>query len=465
MGRALYRTYRSRSLDEVVGQEHVTDLLKNALKNGRISHAYLLTGPRGVGKTSVARIIAHEINQIPYSEDPKLDIIEIDAASNRRIDDIRDLREKVHIAPVSAKYKVYIIDEVHMLTGESFNALLKTLEEPPEHVVFILATTELHKVPATIISRTQRFHFRPVAHSKVIQHLQFIAKKEKIEIDDNALDIIAEHGGGSFRDSISLLDQLANLADHITKPLVESVLGRASSERVESLIAAIATNDSEAIRSILVECEQEGIAAPTLAEQLLRTLLAEKREGAHWYQIADGLMDISKAHFPYLKLMTLLLGSYQIETVVSPIKTSPAAPKPLIEKPEPHQPAEQKAEVPVPAPEPKKESAKSTKPTGEFNWDTVLDAAQKHDPPLNSIISRAKASYANETLSLDFQYTLHRTKMKQAAYQNKLSSLIREVCGLSPNIHVTEPGEVNIAEDKTTKAVADIMGGGEVVEP
>src|SRR5687768_12150209 len=142
MSQALYRKYRSRSLDEVIGQEHITDTLARALQAGRISHAYLFTGPRGTGKTSVARILAYAINELPYADTTHLDIIEIDAASNRRIDDIRDLREKVHIAPVSTKYKVYIIDEVHMLTGESFNALLKTLEEPPAHVVFILATTE-----------------------------------------------------------------------------------------------------------------------------------------------------------------------------------------------------------------------------------------------------------------------------------------------------------------------------------
>ena len=158
MGQALYRKYRSRSLIEVVGQEHIVSTLQNALKSRQISHAYLFSGPRGVGKTSVARILAHEINELPYKDDSlELDIIEIDAASNRRIDEIRDLRDKIHIAPTSGKYKVYIIDEVHMLTKEAFNALLKTLEEPPAHCVFILATTEAHKLPATIVSRTQRF--------------------------------------------------------------------------------------------------------------------------------------------------------------------------------------------------------------------------------------------------------------------------------------------------------------------
>jgi DNA polymerase-3 subunit gamma/tau len=161
MGQALYRKYRSKSLDEIVGQSHITDMLARAIKADKVAHGYLLTGPRGVGKTSIARILAHEINQLPYTDESvHLDIIEIDAASNNSVEDIRDLRDKVQIAPTSAKRKVYIIDEVHMLSKPAFNALLKTLEEPPEHVVFILATTDVDKLPATIISRVQRFNFR-----------------------------------------------------------------------------------------------------------------------------------------------------------------------------------------------------------------------------------------------------------------------------------------------------------------
>src|SRR5680860_1377762 len=192
MSKALYRKYRSKTLDEVIGQKHITDILSRAISQGRVSHAYLLTGPRGVGKTSVARILAHEINNLPYDEDnTSLDIIEIDAASNNGVEDVRDLREKVQIAPISASKKVYIIDEVHMLSKAAFNALLKTLEEPPEHIVFILATTNVEKLPATIISRTQRFSFRPIGVDDAIKHLANIAKQEKINITEGALKLIA----------------------------------------------------------------------------------------------------------------------------------------------------------------------------------------------------------------------------------------------------------------------------------
>ena len=263
MSQALYRKYRSKKLSEIVGQAHITRLLERALKRGAVAHAYLLTGPRGVGKTSIARILAHEINNLPYTdESTHLDIIEIDAASNNSVEDIRDLRDKVQIAPVSAPKKVYIIDEVHMLSKSAFNALLKTLEEPPEHVVFILATTDADKLPATILSRVQRFNFRLIGEADVVAHLRAIAEAERIAIDDDALRLIAEQGQGSFRDSISLLDQLQHVADGaITAQLIEESLGLASAQDVDALLAAAAAGDIAAIVQQLGTMEHNGVPA------------------------------------------------------------------------------------------------------------------------------------------------------------------------------------------------------------
>src|SRR6266702_1862978 len=307
MGQALYRKYRSKTLTEMVGQEHITDVLSNSIKNGRISHAYLFTGPRGTGKTSAARILAHEINQLPYDDSHHLDIIEIDAASNRRIDDIRDLRDKVHIAPTSAKYKVYIIDEAHMLTSESFNALLKTLEEPPEHVVFILATTEVHKLPATIVSRTQRFNFRLIDQQKVIAHLKSIADKETIQVDEDALQLIAEHGEGSFRDSISLLDQLANVnGGKIDAASIERSLGLAPKKAIGTLVDALLEHDFASANKRLTELENQGTVAATLIPQLTRYLQDLAPKHPELYRLVDELIEVPRSYNPKLKLRTTL---------------------------------------------------------------------------------------------------------------------------------------------------------------
>jgi DNA polymerase-3 subunit gamma/tau len=221
------RKWRPQTFDQIVGQEHITTTLKNALTNNRIAHAFLFTGPRGVGKTTAARILAKVLNCLnPQKGEPcnqcelclsfqssqTLDIIEIDGASNRRIDEIRTLRESVKYAPSKGKYKVYIIDEVHMLTTESFNALLKTLEEPPEHVIFIFATTDVHKVPLTIISRCQRFDFRRIEMAAIKKLLKEIAEAEKIKIDDLALTLIAKKSDGALRDAQSLFDQVISFS-------------------------------------------------------------------------------------------------------------------------------------------------------------------------------------------------------------------------------------------------------------
>ena len=226
----LYRKYRPQNWDEVIGQEHVVRTLTNALKLGRVSHAYLFSGPRGTGKTTIARLLAKSVGCVD------LDLIEIDAASNRGIDEIRQLRDGIKFAPTAGKYKVFIIDEVHQLTKEAFNALLKTLEEPPAHAIFILATTEVHKVPETILSRVQQFAFRRLRVAEIIKKLQKIVEAEKIKIDEDAVRLIAAYAGGSYRDAESMLEQLRVWSDKIiTKEDIEELLGAVDFEKVKAM--------------------------------------------------------------------------------------------------------------------------------------------------------------------------------------------------------------------------------------
>ncbi len=315
MGQALYRKYRSKKFSEIVGQQHITTALDNAIASGRVSHAYLFTGPRGTGKTSVARILAHQINNLPYSDETNhLDIIEIDAASNRRIDEIRELRDKVHIAPSNAKYKVYIIDEVHMLTKEAFNALLKTLEEPPSHVVFILATTEVHKLPETIISRTQRFTFKPVDLEQVVEHLGFIAKEEGITISPDALKLLAEHGGGSFRDSISLLDQASNTGKSIELADVQALLGIAPQTAIVNMVQTLSSGAPAELHSQLEALKIQGVSAVHVAKQLsgiLRQGLISNKlplPAATVTRLMEKLLGVPSASDPMTQLEIILYG-------------------------------------------------------------------------------------------------------------------------------------------------------------
>ena len=286
---ALYRKWRSQSFDDVVGQEHITVTLRNALRDGRLSHAYLFTGPRGTGKTSTARILAKAINCL--AEDPaarpcnecriclaitegrQLDLIEIDAASNRGIDEIRDLREKIGFRPNEARYKIYIIDEVHMLTKEAFNALLKTLEEPPPHAIFVLATTEPDRVPETVRSRCQRFDFRRIPTGEIVEHLAEILKAEGSEADTEALVAIARRSTGSMRDAVSLLDQLLSYGDHrLTLSRVEGVLGLVNAQTIGKLMDFLAAHDAAAGLALINRLVAEGVELGQLVDQIVAYL-------------------------------------------------------------------------------------------------------------------------------------------------------------------------------------------------
>ncbi len=263
----LYRTYRPAKWSEVIGQDHVVNALKDSIENNRIAHSYLFSGSRGTGKTSVARIFAKSVKTADE------DVYEIDAASNRGIDDIRELREHVSVLPFSSIFKVYIIDEVHMLSKDAWNALLKTLEEPPKHVIFILATTELDKIPETIVSRCQTFSFRKPSREIIRKQVLTIAKKEGYDLDAGASDLIALLGDGSFRDALGTLEKvIASSADKkITREEVESITGAPRAELVNLFIENLIAKNSDQALSVIGQAEKIGVSMNTFS-----TLMLEK---------------------------------------------------------------------------------------------------------------------------------------------------------------------------------------------
>ena len=278
MTKALYRKYRPLKLADVVGQDDTIRQLQTQLTNQKISHGYLFVGARGCGKTSVARIFAHEINHFDYQlEDNYVDIIEIDAAVFTMVENIRELRDKAMLAPTTGKYKVYIIDEIHMLSKNAFNALLKILEEPPEHIVFIFATTNPEKIPATILSRVQIFHFKLADKSIMQPFLEGICQKEGINIEKDALSLLIEQGGGSFRDSLSILDQLSNLhvdkSALITTEEVSSALGVPKQVLIQEILTSYEQENVDQIRSLVEELINQGNKAEGIATSLIKSIV------------------------------------------------------------------------------------------------------------------------------------------------------------------------------------------------
>jgi len=489
---SLYRVYRPMTFSDVAGQEAIVSTLQQAIGQDKLAHAYLFAGTRGTGKTTIARILAKAIltkgmedetlkrQVIDAVEDGSLvDLTEIDAASNRGIDDIRSLLEKIQFTPVVAKAKVFIIDEVHMLTREAFNALLKTLEEPPAYAYFILATTEIHKIPATIQSRCQRFLFRQIDVKDIVGRLRYIADKEKITIDDDALSAIARHVGGSMRDAVSLLDQLRSLPS-VTIDDIRQRVGESGHAHVEQALAAVDSGDKAGILRIVRELEATGVPMDTFVRMMLGVIRSRLHAAIEsnadtalpLYQLSvllDTVKDVRIAPVPGLVVESALLALCAGEGA----RTAPA-PVPPVQKNAPA-PVQAKAETPVattprppveasskaspaphaPSPTPSSESSVSLQDVIRA-WPTIVQAAE---PPFvrMSLKNGQPVAVEGNTIVVRFTSSFHKDKASspesgtsiEDALKNSLGSALKvkftmDAGGTAPPVPSGE--SVNLAE-------------------
>jgi DNA polymerase III subunit gamma/tau len=487
---ALYRKYRSHDFADVVGQAHVTKTLVNALGSGRISHAYLFTGPRGVGKTSVARLIAKAVNcsgetkpcnkcdfcTTPLGSD--MDIIEIDAASNRRIDEMRDLREKVNLAPSRGKYKVYIIDEVHMLTTEAFNALLKTLEEPPSHVIFVLATTEAHKVPATIISRTQRFNFAPITSLDTVSRLAHIAGKEKIKISDDALKLIATSARGGLRDAISLLDQAAStVGEAIEVEHIRSLLGWSHQTQLDELCQAIASKKpAEALKALdtmIHDGAQVGQITLQLLERWRQVLLAavgaQKESDELTKTLASSLDTHQIAHL--IKSLTeasastlpqIALERVLIEAALGNVVAVPAAQPQAVDLPK------ATSASATPAPIKSQPAPQTEEPVDGDLWSKVMVLIKSQNNSLYALMRSCGVELSQDKATLTARFNFHRDRLQEPKNRQLVETILAKVYGHPMKLvcQLEDHKPVGVTANTGSELVSSALEilGGEVVD-
>ncbi|MBM3231252.1 DNA polymerase III subunit gamma/tau [Candidatus Peregrinibacteria bacterium] len=481
---SLYRKYRPAKFADVYGQEHVVTTLENATENGTLVHAYLFSGSRGTGKTSVARILAKTImtqgiadkavcKQIEkgIEEGSIVDLLEIDAASNTGVDNIRDLIEKIQFSPVAAAAKVYIIDEVHMLSKGAFNALLKTLEEPPAYAYFILATTELNKIPATIRSRCQCFPFRRIREEDIIRRLQFIADSERIVIDREALRLIAHACEGGMRDAISLLDQMRSLPK-ITLDEVGLRLGTTGSEAVQTVLKAVAEQSAPEIIETVRSIEESGIAPEVFARQILTALREDMHAAVEAHEssaphvaILDTLLgairDMRSSPVPGLVLEAALLSLAQDRDVPAPPRIAVKAAEPPVVKKEPAkktEPAEARTVKDAPV-------AKSagTVEAPELSLENLLDAwpsLLKDVAPASvkmSLKNGRVTGIGGDSVTVQFSSAFHRDRVKETNASRGIEELLQRIFKKNLKLHCTIddaaiPGDarsdelVNVAE-------------------
>jgi len=415
---ALYLKWRPQDFEDVIGQDHITATLQNSLQQNRIRHAYLFSGPRGTGKTTTARLLAKAVGTRNF------DLIEIDAASNTGVDDVRDLRDKVAFAPSEGDYKVYIIDEVHRFSGAAFDALLKTLEEPPAHVIFVLATTEIDKVPATIKSRCLLFEFRRVSVRQVVDRLRFICDQENVSIDDSALELIARQGTGSVRDSISLLDQVvADPNEHITLALAQHMLGAVGSQSVQDVVAAIFAQDTGAALDHLNAAIDMGADPRQFGQQVvdhLRNVMLVKVGGQDMVDASDEMRALLTEQASYVGRRTILKavrkfsdavgdmrGGWQpqlslelaiVESTIPEDEPAPmiaAAPVPVVQPMSSSPPPAPKAAAPTQQAEsaPNTKSESTPAPIEEQRL-TVLHIQEQWQPMLQQVARQDRNAYA-----------------------------------------------------------------------
>ena len=511
MSQALYRKWRPSQWDQVVGQEHVVQTLRNAVLGGRVAHAYLFAGPRGTGKTTTARLLAKAVNCLSadlaarpcdecehckaVNQGRFLDLIEIDAASNTSVEDVRDLRDKINFSPNQGQYKVYIVDEVHMLSTAAFNALLKTLEEPPPHAIFILATTEIHKIPATVLSRCQRHEFRRIPVTDIVAQLKKMASAENLRVEDDALTLVARQATGSLRDAISLLDQLASGGDVITLELARSLLGTATSQTVLELMATILEKDTAKGLDLIYTTLDAGTDPRQFARQVvdyLRTLLLIRMGNARLVDAPTEVRATAAQHAQKLSLPDILRlirvfnqaanearNNWQPSLPLEVALVEAIQPASTETKPEEQTQAattgKQAASGAATTPAQKPEQAAETGEGGltlqaiQNNWQTILSLVRRRSPNAEALLKSGKVLGVKDgVLYLGYSEVL-KSKMEKSENIEVLTQAFQEALKMEVPIRCvvfTGKGNAIPAGIDSDGMVATVLRdlGGEIVD-
>ena len=506
MSQALYRKWRPQQWNDVVGQEHVIQTLYNAVVAQRVGHAYLFAGPRGTGKTTSARLLAKAVNCLAEDVSARpcnacdhcsgvnqgrfLDLIEIDAASNTSVDDVRALREKINFAPNQGQFKVYIIDEVHMLSTAAFNALLKTLEEPPPHAIFVLATTEIHKIPATVLSRCQRHEFRRIPVADIVKNLRTIASEESIEVKDETLTMIARQATGGMRDAISLLDQLASTTGEISLEMAQDVLGTATSQTVLAVVDALQNKDIENGLTLIHTALDTGSDPRQFARQivdylrkLLLILVGNVSENEESPEVRHQMAAQARAFSPpeLLRLVRIFtsaavdtnvvwqpglpLEMAMVEAISGEVTTTtqpaPVTVSPPTSKASP--PARPTASQPSPIP-------KADRGALDEKWRTVINELRQHNRSTQGLVNSSKLLELrnNNTIIIGFASKILVEKMTQGEHIALTEKVMEQVFGRSLKLRCVvasdAEGGIPAEVDADGMVAAAVRLGGKIVD-